>query len=375
MQFHLRGSDRGAMKQVPETWLAAALSGDASPDLREFPPAEVWRAAEEHDVLPLLDWHLQKCPAWIGFPESFRSALKRHARAEAAQGLFRLHELRRVSARLEREGIRALLLKGTALGQWLYPQPYLRVSGDIDLLFADRGEADRAAGALSSLGYALQFSPASTNYAMTSRLVVDGASRSELDLHCRLLNAAAYAETFSFEELWKFSQPLPNLGIGLRGLSLLHALAHACLNRGLDMQLGVPDRLKLLYDIHLMVRRMDAAAWDDFLEIATDKGICGPCLRSIQDAASRLGSSVPDGSLVALRHHAEREAVDWRRLHDWRYMQRHNLRSLPTWQARVSWVWDRVFPTTSHLRELYGNGSWAGLMRTRILRAVGRLRR
>lgn len=209
---------------------------------------------------------------------------------------------------------------------------------------------------------------------MTARRVVDGVNLGELDLHYRLLNAPAYANIFAFDELWAESVALPALGGGsLRGLSPRHAFAHACLNRALDMQIGVPDRLKLLYDLHLMLGRLDDPAWQDLLALVARKGISGVCLRSIEDTVAALGTELSAGTCEALRGAAAREPLDRRRLHDWRYMQWRNLRALPGWAARVRWLWQRLLPTDGYLRAQYGEGSRLKLIAHRLRRGLARL--
>jgi hypothetical protein len=351
----------------------ALRTGSASPDFlgRE---TKIIAVATSEGVLPLLEHRLRGMPDWDRVPQAFQTSLIDGARNAAVQDLFRTGEMRRISSLLAREGLQVLLLKGNALGQWLYPAPYLRICGDIDLLLDSRASAEQASAACEALGYRLQFKPAASNYEMTARLVVDGVKRSELDLHCRLVNAAAYADIFGFEELWGESIDLPGLGSGLRGLSLRHALAHSCLNRALDMQIGVADRLKLLYDIHLMAQHLDAAGWDGLVDMALRKGISGACLRSIDDTAAMFRSPVPGDVLTALRCHADRESVDWRRLGDWRYMQWQNLKALPTIGARMRWLRDRLVPSRSQLQDLHGDGSWARLMLRRFGRAIRRVR-
>ena len=345
-------------------------TGTLAADFGGWNVEDVMRTAMEEGVLPLLQWRL--CDADV--PPALNARLTREARIAAAHSLFREAEIRRVAKVLERHGIRALLLKGNALGQWLYPKPYLRVSRDIDLLLESRAAAEQAASVCTVLGYVLGFTPATCNYEMTSRLMVDGVSRSELDLHSRLLNAAAYADIFTFGELWPDAMPLPACGGGLKALSPLHAFAHACLNRALDMQIGEPDRLKLLYDIHLLVERMDADGWQQFLSLSVAKQIGGVCLRSIDDTVAAFGSAVPADVLEALRRGAEAEPIDWRRLNDWRYMQLQNLQSLRGTQ-KLKWLWDRIFPTRGHLQELHGEGRWIQLMGRRLVRGFRRLRR
>ncbi|MBC6962169.1 MAG: hypothetical protein DWB48_05405, partial [Nitrosomonas sp.] len=128
----------------------------------------------------------------------------------------------------------------------------LRQRFDIDLLLDSAAAVRQAADALAAHGYAPAFEPGDTHFELTLRRSIDGRLRSELDLHSRLLNAAVYADVFSFAALWESGQALPGYGASLRALSPRHALAHACLNRALDLQNGIPDRLKLLYDLRLL---------------------------------------------------------------------------------------------------------------------------
>ncbi|WP_288968208.1 nucleotidyltransferase family protein, partial [uncultured Thermomonas sp.] len=217
-------------------WLTAALRGDVRLSaLAAIAPDQLIVFAKDQGVLPLLESQLRATGHFASIPLSLQQALIPHVREAVVQDLFRTGEMRKLAPALQVAGIRALLLKGNAVAQWLYPESYLRPSSDIDLLLPDRTDAERAACAAQPLGYALAFHPASSNFEMVARRVVDGVSHSELDLHCRLLNSAAYADIFSFDELWQESIALPALGEGLRGLSPRHALAHACLNRALDM--------------------------------------------------------------------------------------------------------------------------------------------
>ena len=129
------------MKNSTRAWISRVISsGHAGAGLEGLPFDVVLEEAAFEDALPWLEWRLRDAV----LPPEQRASLSRAARTAAAQSLFREAELRRVATVLERHGIRALLLKGNALGQWLYPEPYLRVSGDIDLLLASRAAASRA---------------------------------------------------------------------------------------------------------------------------------------------------------------------------------------------------------------------------------------
>lgn len=356
------------------TWLVAAL--------RDGPPADagvafdpgLLVAARREGVLALLEWRCRNSAGWGRLSEEWKRPLEESARAAAAQWLLRARELGKIAVILSQARIQALLLKGNALAFWLYPVPYLRDCGDIDLLFASREEAERAIAALEALGYRLVFEPGDTHFEMTCRQMVDGVCRSELDLHCRLLNSLAYADSFAFDELWDASSLIPGIDGHLRRLSASHAFAHACLNRALDLQNRIPDRLKLLWDVHLLVQSMDDAAdWEHLVSTVQAKRLCGVCLCTLADAGAAFGSSVPATTLDALHRHADTEPVDYRRLGDWRYMQWQNLKALPGWAARGHWLWERLFPPRGQLEELHGSGSWPALMLRRMRSGLSRL--
>ena len=350
----------------------ALRDGHLAEGLGGFALQDWMTLARREGVLALLEWRLRTNGGWDALPGEFRDAAATGVRQAAAQWLVRKRELQRLDGALAEHGLRCLLLKGNALAFWLYPQPYLRDSGDIDLLLASLAETRHVADVASTLGYRLAFLPHSMNYEMTSRLEVGGVQRSELDLHCRLLNSVLYADVLDFETLWDESLAVPEMAV-LRMPSPRHALMHACMNRALDIQNGIPDRLKLLYDIRMLAERMDTQAWDDLAAQAGKRKISGICLRTLVDASDTVGAHLPSGQLARLRAQAEVEPVDYRRLQDWQYMQWRNLRALPGMRLKGRWLWQRLFPSRKHLQELYGGANrWKQLTRRagRLLRRL-----
>lgn len=369
------GVDDAGDAQSLRGWIAAALrDGVASMDSVDCTPDELLAQASWEGVLPLLEWRLRNGPDWSGLPGSLREGLAAGARTAAMQTLFRDHELQRISQGLSRAGIRALLLKGPAFARWLYPALHLRVSGDMDLLFRSRAEAEHAARRMAPLGYDLAFMPGADVYEMTARRGRGTANNLEIDLHWRLINTEAYASVLSFDPLWAASMEMPGFDGSFRRLGEVDAFIHACLHRAHDLGLQRPDRMKWVYDIHLMLERMDAARWPALIHTLQEKRVVGVCLRSIHDTMALLHSPVDEATLAELETLAAAEPLDWRRLHDWRYMQWQNLRALPTARARARWLWERLIPTRSHLRELYGEGNWWRLMGRRIVQGFHRLK-
>lgn len=353
------------------TQLAQALLGAPLP--LALADADGLALARREGVLPLLEAALRASPQWPELPQAFRHGLQAEVRQAIGLDLFRRHELSRVAAALAAGGLRVLLLKGNALGLWLYPQPHLRVTRDIDLLFASRAEADRAVDLLSPLGYVAEPDPGRLFFERKSKLLVDGSSRGELDLHCKLLNAPLFAEVFAFDALWTPAMALPGLPPAVRALAPVQALLHACLNRALDIQTGEPERLKLAWDVHLLASRLAPHEWEQLLAVAREKRIAGACMRMFDETRTLFATPFPPPVLSGLQAAMASEPLDWARLQDWAYMQWQNYCALPTRGLRLRWLQERLFPPMSRLNALYGEGARLRLQSRRLGRAFARL--
>lgn len=94
--------------------------------------------AERHRVAPLVLAALKKMPADAIAPARLR-ALQRRNRRNALRGMAQIAELARLMRAFQDQGIKVLVLKGVALSQRLYADPFRRGVGDMDLLI---GRAD-----------------------------------------------------------------------------------------------------------------------------------------------------------------------------------------------------------------------------------------
>lgn len=354
-------------------WIAAALrDGHVEADLVGHSPEALVERLEYEGLLAVLEWRLRHGGAWDAVPADFRILLAGGARAAAVGSLALENQLRRIADVLQQQGLSVLLLKGPAVARWLYPSAHLRPVADIDLLFATREDSDRAAGALETLGYRLGYTPGRFTYEMTCVPVEGAGARHEIDLHCRLVQPLVFADAIGFGELWQASVPVNGLA-GMHRLAAVHALLHACLHRTVDLVLRRPDRLKWLYDIHLMIDRMDPRDWSEFLRLAVEKRLCSLSLHSLQDATALFGGNMPDEVVAGLDKASATESMDWRRLADWRYMQWQNWKSLPSTGQRLAWLRERLLPAPSHLRVLTGQAAWTSQIATRLRRMTRRV--
>jgi len=340
------------------------LADQAGPNIEAF-----LASAHQEGVLALIGQQLTRSG---NVPAALQAAVATGERGLAASALLREAECRRVLAALP-PAVPVLILKGSALAYWLYPQPFLRECSDIDVLLPTRMDAEVAADLLRPLGYAMHHQPDDLAHELLCRRELPGGMRVDLDIHWRLANAPVFANIFSFDELHAASIPLPRLGPKARGLAPVHAFVHAALHRAINVYTGIGDRLKWLYDLHLLALRFDTSAWHDLLDLCRQRGISGVCAEGIQAAASQFGDVAPQSVVEQLDESRRHDRLDARRMGEWRYMQWRNLAALPSWNTRRRWLWQSLSPPTGYLQELYGPDQ--GRMRLLLERSRRMLRR
>ncbi len=85
-------------------------------------------------LAPLLHHKLNRLGLWSRCPRDFREALRYVFGTNMQRSEFQKRELVAIANALGREGIPVMPYKGCFLSQFLYGDPYLRVSADIDLI-------------------------------------------------------------------------------------------------------------------------------------------------------------------------------------------------------------------------------------------------
>ena len=117
--------------------------------------------AEVQGIAPLLHWHLQ--PLDTGIPAQFRRATRLlYLRHQHVAGVY-ARVLREALDLFGKAGIEALVLKGAALCQMVYPEIGLRPMRDIDLLLS-REQAQPAQDLLVDQGFSISNAPRPTDH-------------------------------------------------------------------------------------------------------------------------------------------------------------------------------------------------------------------
>jgi hypothetical protein len=140
-----------------------------------------------------------------------------------------------------------------------------------------------------------------------------------------------------------------------------------------DLSNGGGEKLKWLYDLHLLMRGLDDSEWRALVALATAHGLAGVCADALAETARVFGTPVPYEAGDALRLARGREPMDAVKLRGWLYFQGQNLRALPGWSSRARWIWQRLFPTGDYRADVGVSGG--ALLADRARRALRQLRR
>ena len=271
--------------------------------LTETLPPETELSVEQFDALWCLATrsrvHLLVGHALLGFekviPVERRQEVIESLRKAQAVELLRCRELRRIVTIFDSANVPVLLLKGAGLAYTVYPCPHLRPACDIDLFIAPDMLA-RAERALTASGYERRNEP---DVELTSGQRHyernDGFGRQFVDLHWRVSNVRLFAGAISFEDAWRSSVAVPQLGRSARTLARIDALLLACVHR-VAHHYDDPDLL-WLWDIHLLCRGMTDDDADVILSAAASRQVCSVIAHSLNLTCTRFGTVVP-GALV-----------------------------------------------------------------------------
>ena len=269
-------------------------------------------------------------------------------------------------AGLARQGIVAILLKGTAVAYDLYRTPAARSRGDSDVLIAT-ADVDRARSTLGDFGYCRHTGVDEPSDELSLQEVWSispaGEAPHHIDLHWQLLNAPALKDLLSFSECAGDPIALPRLSPDARSMDRVLTLIHTCAHRAMHVTApyfvdGVTyyggDRLIWTYDIDLLAKALSEAQWTRMCALAAQKGVSAVCLDGLMTAQRFLRTEFPEwvsaelssasGDAPASKYllHSHQSARAWR-----------DLRSIPGWRRKLGYLRGRVLPSSAFIRGKY----------------------
>lgn len=274
-------------------------------------------------------------------------------RAAAAEPL-RLEVLRNV---LDAIGVRALLLKGTALAYDLYDQPEHRPRVDTDLLIAHE-DLPAVREAMARLGFEEQITSGDEHgLRQLGFALVDRFGFEHLyDVHWAIANSPLFADVIRFEEIEPL--PLPRISPKAFGLGPVEALLLACIHRVAHHH--DDERLIWLADIALLRARMSIDEHRRFWERAGERRVVAVCRHSIEAAERWFGGDPAHAAerFLGAQQLAQDEPSRILLDRDVTYARETlaNLRALP-WGARLTRLGQLAFPPPAFMRHAFATQS------------------
>jgi len=156
----------------------------------------------------------------------------------------------------------------------------------------------------------------------------------------------------NYEELQTGAGNVSALGPHARTLDMVRALLLACVHRVAHH--NESDEPIWLYDIHLLVARLNAKSLAEFAALAGEKGVKAVCAHGLCAARNQLQTRVPPDLLMALDDGSEEASAAFlggrQRKIDVLFA---DLNALPSWRSRLRLLWEHVFPPASYMLDTY----------------------
>ena len=295
-------------RQVSEatfSWLKGISASRLAAQVASWQP-EQWTWARlamlAHGITPLLYQTLLKQLALNELPASLKKDLPVHYELNGQRLAIMMAELRAILEATWRAGIPILPLKGAVLISHFYEDPALRPMADLDFLVLP-GDQDKMAVLLRELGYQkIRSAPRHQRYLLTRRNFQVACTQSEHPDNPYVVEVHTEVEEefldFCYRitgDLWAGSESAlfgGSPGLLVKPWALLqHLLIHA--SRDLMDHRG---RLIQLYDISLVIPRLDRSDWKNLTQAAKLRGGARWLYAPLRLMERYLGCSAPPSS-------------------------------------------------------------------------------
>lgn len=257
--------------------------------------------ADWYRVAPLVHRRLSKGAAATGVPADVLAALRERRLTTGSRNLYLQSQQNRVLAALDGVGVPAMLLKGAALIEAVYPDISLRPMVDLDILVPDNDIA-RAHRAVAAAGYRSEPTPdlgapsrrPEHFYDYPALVSEDGVVVVELHRHVMI-----GAEHFDIAEVWERASPS---AVGVRHVlpAPEDLVLHAGIHFFCDRQYSSAGSLGQLSDIAWTVGVL-GTDWDPLVRRARAYEVGGQLFLALLASKELLGVPVPPAVLADLR--------------------------------------------------------------------------
>ena len=281
---------------------------------------------------------------------------------------------------LNRQGVRAILLKGGALSLTIYSRPWLRSRGDTDLVIDER-DRSKVDVTLRQLGYAPFFESQmqTASYQRAYTLTDDYGFEHTFDIHWRLSNRQIFAAALPWSDLVNNTTSTADGDLEILTLNQIYQMLHLCAHR--TTHLTSPqfsrhltpsgDRLLWLYDLYLVSRDFNEDQWNELADISQHKQISSIVHGAITTASEWFPINLPQTTAqrmqAAGRHELARHLLTRSRLRTLLV----DILALPHWRTRLGMLFDAAFPPPDQMLSIYGKRHRAWLPLLYMHRLVG----
>lgn len=254
-------------------------------------------------VLPLFIHRLTASRAWLDIPGRRRAELDAWLMHAKAGWVKIIEEVEHVLGRLAGADLCPILLKGCHVGPRYYEAPYLRPTTDVDLLFTDLAQAERAFGLLRAGGYVPMDPVRGGSPWLWSRHLPELRNPEtgvRVEAHGSLLFAPTDRRDGPTRLLLENPEEIPvgaRRAFALRSeAAILYALAHAFERHAAD----VPRMTSLLDTAMIAKERGERLDWPLLEDLARRSGLAGPAALGLWAAREFAGAAVPGSVITAL---------------------------------------------------------------------------
>ena len=276
--------------------LAASLTGPQFLELLD--------KLDQEGVLPLFAHQLHQRPAYQSLSPDLRECLSRAVLPYVAASTALWHDFGKVIDHLSRESLHPVLIKGSHLALCYYERPYLRPMADIDLLFLDLRDAERAYALLFSQGYLCRDPSRGGDRWLWSRHLPELQAPQARHHHVELHGSVVYSprdrrhlqERVLLEPLDSIAYGLYRLHAPIPEAAVIFALAHELVRHAAD-----PPRMIVLHDVCAILQKLGPRFdWNRLLHLARESGFADSTASGLSAASRYLGVGVPEQILNEL---------------------------------------------------------------------------
>lgn len=346
-------------------WIAAPGEDSTSSDMLNA----VWSRIEVHGLVVLLHDSAELLSGW---PDRMIAAIAEDARINGLWEATHAAALSRLLAALDKAGIEAVLMKGTALAYSLHDEPATRRRGDSDLIIRP-ADCERARAVFAECGWYRNKDPHGLVFQESWLIEAAGHFVHALDLHWEPSDRPVLQRVLRLEDFFTHKQPLPRLSNHAYRADHALTLIHETLNQKWHVAHGywteqgrVKGARRLIWsvDFDLLARRLGDAGWQRLLTLCAERGVGPLVAEALRGAASDLDTPLPRQVLATLEAQpADADIAQYFANSDSLSEFWLDLRTATSWSDRLRMVLDRGFPPRAHLLTKYPeHAGWPTLL-------------